>query len=1661
MFPMLNQLLPARLQQDRQLLHRRKVTINIAARPYVEHLEDRTVPSVDFTAMSPKLASDLDNVYAAVLSVATTKVPIINKALSDIPEIRSILDKTAPVRVKLKSTLEGIGSTSDAAAVRTAVWAALGTGGLNVIGNTNGVDGINDQDVIVTFAGENNVDVKFWLTKSFIVSSDFGIGLPGIPLQTDTATGGAVQMIGTFDYKNLDFGFKDGAFYFNTDAVDEVQISLGASLKNKTVLGGRIGFLEMTAQDGAQDATDPTKTDTTHHTFLGANVTADVTGSAGSLTVSTPKFSGSADVYLKLAATFGGIAKTSIKFPSIYSDFEMHWGFSDALTNTSLGSFGDMPTIAFKNVNMGLGTFVSDILSPIVKDIQKVTKPIQPVIDVLNTPIPGISDLSKAIGGGNITLLDLAKITGDSGVLKPPYDTLVKLTTELATLVDLVDKIKPGDSLYLPFGGFDLGSSDPRGLPAVADIKTLALSTSKITDLIPNSTSFDLDTWINSLGGPVGGALKDFRAKLATLNTGVELKFPLLDNPTHGLFQMMLGQDTDLVSFKAEFNAVGSADLSVPFAPLSIGLFGDVDAHAYFRLAYDTYGLREFIKSPKDVGKLADGLYVDMSADLLKLNAGIGARAETTVGIFGADVSGAINGNIKIALMEDPTKGDGDARLRLFKELGKNFAHTEGKVTADLSASVRVGIKVLGKFFGVEKTFTLATKTLLDMSSGYLVNPLEPPPMKLATMSGGTLTLMMGSLANRTTRGGGTEFVGNINEVFTVSHISGSPSSAGGETVEVSAFGLSQEYKGVKSIVAYGDSGNDTILVDKSVLSNASLRGGNGDDQLTYLGAGSATLYGDAGNDRLSVAGNPLSMDRLYGSTGNDELHGGAGTNYLYGEDGNDVLMGGTGRNYLYGSTGNDQLVAGPGTDLLSGGVGDDQLIAGAGSDTMQPGDGKNVIRWQVGNGNTVVDGTLGVTAPTLLENTLQVIGSDDADTFTVDPKVKGILVHAPAAKTISGTHIDRLALDGGKNTDSITVNYLSGTGIREVGVNLGDKVNPDGVPDTIIVNASAATGPENLTIETEDVTVVDAFRKMGGVMKMTGFAGDVAGQGYTVRAMNVEDDLTLNALNGTNSVTVLGVTGPTTVNGGSGADTITVGSSTAVPSKTFTDIMGLLTINGSSGTDKLIVNDKAAVTDQVYTITNSTFKRTAMKGQVAYSSVEDIQLTTGNSDNTVNVLSTPLGIPVHVIAGGGQDTINVGDAGTVDGIQGPLFVANPPNYSTLNVDDSASPGSGANLGGKMVSLMIDPATGMGAIHGLAPADILFQQIDLQQLILWGGAGGNVFDVFNTPANPFPVLTSILTGSGNDRVIVEAAAGALFVDGGTGSNTILRLSGTNLWTMTGVGTGTLTGAAIGSSVTFTGIQNLIGGSGTDTLVGTNAVNTWQINGSGSGMLNSALSFAQFENLTGGSSQDTFIFDAGMAFSGKINGGAGIDTLDYSLYATNVNVDLSTGTATGTTVVSGIENVTGGSGDDLIRGAAGSNVLNGGGGNNILIGNDGNDLLLGGSGRDLMIGGLGADRLEGGGGDDILVGGTTVYDSSNASLNDLLSEWVRADLGYSQRIANLAAGVGATASRLHSSTVFNDLLVNELYGQDGLDWFWITLGSDLIPDRLASEFVNGL
>jgi Ca2+-binding RTX toxin-like protein len=199
-----------------------------------------------------------------------------------------------------------------------------------------------------------------------------------------------------------------------------------------------------------------------------------------------------------------------------------------------------------------------------------------------------------------------------------------------------------------------------------------------------------------------------------------------------------------------------------------------------------------------------------------------------------------------------------------------------------------------------------------------------------------------------------------------------------------------------------------------------------------------------------------------------------------------------------------------------------------------------------------------------------------------------------------------------------------------------------------------------------------------------------------------------------------------------------------------------------------------------------------------------------------------------------------------------------------------------------------------------------------------------------------------------------------------------------------------------------------------------------------------VAFTAVEGVTGGTSRDDFLFVGSARLENNLNGGGGNNTLNYAAYSSGVYVNLLRGSATG-----------------IGGGAAGrvSNVQNVTGGmyNDILVGNARANALYGREGRDLLIGGLDADTLDGGAGEDLLIGGATDFDTQDAALQAIMSEWSRL-IPYQNRANNLRAGVGLPAGvRLTEATVHDDAAVDRLTGSTGLDWFW-TFGFDATDPR---------
>ncbi|MEM9089075.1 MAG: hypothetical protein AAGC93_10060 [Cyanobacteria bacterium P01_F01_bin.53] len=125
--------------------------------------------------------------------------------------------------------------------------------------------------------------------------------------------------------------------------------------------------------------------------------------------------------------------------------------------------------------------------------------------------------------------------------------------------------------------------------------------------------------------------------------------------------------------------------------------------------------------------------------------------------------------------------------------------------------------------------------------------------------------------------------------------------------------------------------------------------------------------------------------------------------------------------------------------------------------------------------------------------------------------------------------------------------------------------------------------------------------------------------------------------------------------------------------------------------------------------------------------------------------------------------------------------------------------------------------------------------------------------------------------------------------------------------ITGDGSGRLN-----DRLTFRNINRMDGQGGNNTLTinspTTGISNDWVINGDNRGSINN-LPFQRIRNITGGDSNDTFRFVGTGKLGGTVEGGGGIDTVDYSQYTLPISVNLTEmSTTSGSTLLSTLNNI---------------------------------------------------------------------------------------------------------------------------------------------------------
>jgi hypothetical protein len=375
-------------------------------------------------------------------------------------------------------------------------------------------------------------------------------------------------------------------------------------------------------------------------------------------------------------------------------------------------------------------------------------------------------------------------------------------------------------------------------------------------------------------------------------------------------------------------------------------------------------------------------------------------------------------------------------------------------------------------------------------------------------------------------------------------------------------------------------------------------------------------------------------------------------------------------------------------------------------------------------------------------------------------------------------------------------------------------------------------------------------------------------------------------------------------------------------------------TLTGSAGSSLTGINAAATWslgTTDTYTSTNA----------LTFSNFT--QLTGGSVSDTFNIAGAQ---PVSLKGGGGAANFIFADGSSVTGSidggtgQNSQSTLDWSAYSTpLNVA-LTSPGTSQGFDGSEATIgkgfadidTLKGGTGVNTLTGInatatwdLPASGPDTYTSTSALTFTGFAnlvGGTVSDTFHI-AGTQPVN---LSGGGGaaDFILADKAGVTGSIDGGAGTNGPSTLDRTNdsaalnvALTSLGISQGfDGTEASIGKG--FANIDTLKGGTGVNALTGLqNAAATWDLGdpllppGNDTYTSTNTLTFTGFANLVGGTVSDTFhiagpkavslsggggaadfIFADGAGVTGRIDGGSGASTLDWSAVQTARNVALT-------------------------------------------------------------------------------------------------------------------------------------------------------------------------
>jgi Ca2+-binding RTX toxin-like protein len=1443
------------------------------------------------------------------------------------------------------------------------------------------------------------------------------LGIPGLSIKATDDTGGVKVALGWKLHLKFGFNRDDGfVIYTQDDPTPDKPADPNEKAVPEFVVGASLDVPDTTARLAFINVNEASNKPATPE-FVGAfsidlrNVAgfdcvpdcvidndkkitfSDLQG--GSLTdFVNPVLNATVDIDWKLKADLSSSA-----LPGVGANFKMHWGWaSDASPSDSSG----LDVLQFDNVTIDPGKFLGESVGRVVKQIVDLFKPVQPILDTIQAPLPVLSDLSRAVGGDDVTIASLAAafstIAGGPD-LQPFLDVLQNIRDLLRLLAA---ECPNSETFCVNVGSFKMVKG--KALTTDANPATADTLIDQANGFIKNNNLLgDLADRITAPGG--GDLLKSSGGGTGSTGEHPGLTFPALDlvkNPT-ALFGLLLGKDVELAAFDSgpltlgfEFQRSFGPVYAPP--PVNIVIGGGASVTLRVKAGFDTFGIRTAIEAGKVDAKILDSLYFVTRNDagkpipVVHFEGFIQAGASVSVVIIEVGVVGGIKLTVDFT-WNDPNN-DGKFRFSEFLAAALTNPICLFNVGGELSLFIKVFITLGIDPFSVSFDFTLVNIKLLDFS---LKPDCTPPPPKLGGTASDTLYLFAGKFGGTAQRAPGYsgaypfDAANKADETWIIRQVTAKPDPDG------TGPKLAQDAKVVVQALGITEEFNDKDGKIKNVVL----------DGRSYEGSLQVMFNGGEKD-------HPFDKDVVVAT----------GT-------GKDVIRTGEGKSYVDGGPGADQVATFDRQDLskalpqpaavVAGGFGADTVTVGNAVDTVL-GDNHLTFSNQASVPTKAADGTdvtlsnvinpTTVTLPASDHLADEVTGGDGDLTSdggdTISAGLGGSTIYGNAGADIIGTANDSTLADLPANAGN-QAQYRAHANLI-VGGSGSDRIKSGSANDDIYTGAKDAINSDGFGSgdAAADENTVDTGAGSDKVY------GSNAKDFVTTHSTQAQ---TATAFGGDSDDVLIGGAGPDKLYGGPANDYLVAEPATVSSDFPVTDVLSVATGPARSVTPLPLSTPSSAKTlvggggkDRIY----------GADGPAAIFGDHEVDTCVRQSDP---VSKEPPENPTTdgpasgwddddlILGGDGVDTVQAGGGNDHAYLYGANDVAcgNAGIDETFGgaQDDLVYGGSGPDklygeandtedeLYGNTGDDAAYGGTGHDRIEGNNGFDRLFGGPDVDLVIGGTSQAGE------------PDIGDLLYGdTGTDNLLGDNA----FVGGG-GVGTPVDLAITSA-TPTQGGEDTVFGGDQ-DDVGYGGLRNdaMYGGGGADYMEGNNAVDTM---------------FGQAgpDNLIGGSSQEPSA-GVGRPDAGDIISGGDQDDVVTGDNAQVANVTAGTGSdltkGRGLTSERSITLL------DLGLGAAtglfGADTITGGNEPDVVLGQRGTDRIFGDGASDYAEGGQDADWIEGGTGSDDLVGGSSTILAGSGSGDAAQGQLDAGDVIFGQDGDDVQTGDNAVVTRV---TPFNDL-----------------------------------